>query len=431
MSTVYTAGFARLDITPHLGAPISGGWKMRTGSGLLDPLYVCAIAFGDGEKTCVVLSLDNLGMGGDQGLSFPKEVAALVGIPEECLILCCTHSHTTPSVALDADYRSWLLRRCRDAAQLAMNDRKPITDVQWAEGDAGGVAFVRRFWMTDGTVLTNPPKAEPEKIVGPACENDDSLRVIRILREDAPEICVVNFQAHPDSIGGDWYSADYPGALRTTVEALCPNSRCIFLNGAEGQMITSNALAPRVPASHQRAVATGEKLGRRVAELMPQTVSTGMLGLSFGRKTAHMRTKRDPNMLQEAQRRLKLHEEGKDLEIHPSQKIANYLLAEARRQVMLNTEQLDEILAEVSAVTFCGLALVGIPGEPFNEVGKIIRKNSKFPATCVMCMANGSLGYMPMTADHNQGAYEDRATPFAPGSAEHLADTASQLVKEL
>ena len=431
MKTSYTAGFARLDITPHLGVPISGGWKMRTGSGLWDPLYVCAVAFGDGERSAVVLSLDNLGMGGDQGLSFPEEVAQLLGIPEACVIVCCTHSHTTPSAALDAEYRAWLLRRCRDAAQLAIQDCKPVTDVRWAEGEAGGVAFVRRYKMTDGTVLTNPPGAEQEKILGPACENDDSVRVIRILREDAPEICVVNFQAHPDNIGGDWYSADYPGALRNTVEVLCPNSRCIFLNGAEGQMITSNAQAPRIPASYEKAVAIGEKLGHRVAELAKETVSTGMTGLSFGRKTAHMRTKRDPNMLPEAQRRLALHQQGKDLEIHPSQKIANYLLAEARRQVSLNEKQLDEILAEVSAVSFCGLALVGIPGEPFNEVGKRIRKDSKFPATCVMCMANGSLGYMPMTADHNQGSYEDRATPFGPGSAEHLADTASALVAAL
>lgn len=431
METVYTAGFARLDITPHLGVPISGGWSARTGRGLLDPLYVCAVAFGDGETSAVVLSLDNLGIGGDIGLTFPREVAQLLELPAAAVILCCTHSHTTPSVALDEDYRNWLRRRCADAATLALNDRKPVTDVRWAEGEAGGIAFVRRYKMTDGTVLTNPPSKEPEKILGPACENDDSVRVIRILRKDATEISVVNFQAHPDNIGGDWYSADYPGALRDTVEKLCPNTKCIFLNGAEGQMICANAQAPRIPDCHEKAVAIGEKLGRRVAELAKEAVSTGMTGLSFGRKVAHMRTKRDPNMLPEAKRRIQLHQQGKDLEIHPSQKIANYLLAEARRQVSLNENQQDEILAEVSAVTFCGLALVGIPGEPFNEIGKQIRRNSRFPATCVMCLANGSLGYIPMIADHNQGSYEDRATPFAPGSAEHLADTADTLVAEL
>ena len=75
METVYTAGFARLDITPHLGVPISGSWVGKTGSGLLDPLYVCAVAFGDGERSAVVLSLDNLGMGGGLGAQLPRDVA--------------------------------------------------------------------------------------------------------------------------------------------------------------------------------------------------------------------------------------------------------------------------------------------------------------------------------------------------------------------
>lgn len=431
MKSVYSAGFGRLDITPHLGVAMSGSWVGRTGSGLYDPLYAVAVAFCHGEKTAVVISLDNLGLAGDLGLGIPRRIAEHIGIPEEAVIVCCTHSHTTPSVALDEEYAAWIMRRLEDLARLALQDCKPVTDVRWAEGEAGGVAFVRRYRMTDGTVLTNPPKAEPEKIVGPACENDDSLRVIRILREDGPEICVVNFQAHPDNIGGDWYSADYPGALRDTVEALRPDTKCLFLNGAEGQMITSNAQAPRIPGGYKKAAAIGQRLGRRVAELAEEAVSTGMEGISFGRKVARMRTKRDPNMLEEARRRLALHEQGKDLEVHPSQKIANYLMVEARQQLRLNEQQLDHIDASVSAVSFCGVALVGIPGEPFNEVGKQIRRNSKFPATCVMCMANGSLGYMPMIPDHNQGAYEDRATPFGPGSAEHLADVADALVKEL
>ena len=35
---VYTAGFARLDITPPLGVAIPGAWKKRVGVGVLDPL---------------------------------------------------------------------------------------------------------------------------------------------------------------------------------------------------------------------------------------------------------------------------------------------------------------------------------------------------------------------------------------------------------
>ena len=54
MSSKLTAGYARLDVTPPLGTPIGGYFKARYNKGVLDPIYVRAAAFGEGEKgnTC-------------------------------------------------------------------------------------------------------------------------------------------------------------------------------------------------------------------------------------------------------------------------------------------------------------------------------------------------------------------------------------------
>ena len=82
-------------------------------------------------------------------------------------------------------------------------------------------------------------------------------------------------------------------------------------------------------------------------------------------------------------------------------------------------------------ITFCGLALVGLPGEPFNEIGKQVRKNSKFPVTCVLCQSNGAVGYIPTAEAHDQGGYEAYNTPYVRGTAEQMADTADELLKTL
>ena len=58
----YSAGFARLDVTPPLGVYIGGGWNDRYGKGVWDPLYVDAAAFGDGEKSAVLIVFDNFGL---------------------------------------------------------------------------------------------------------------------------------------------------------------------------------------------------------------------------------------------------------------------------------------------------------------------------------------------------------------------------------
>ncbi len=431
--TKYTAGFARLDITPPLGVYIGGGWQARHGQGVLDPLYVNAVAFGDGENSAVLLVLDNLGLYGVWGSKWPVEVAEKLGLPADSVIVACTHSHTTPSVGTDEMYDNWLFRRLCDAATIALNDRKPVTDVQWVEERAEGMAFVRRYRLDDGTVMTNPAGAYLEKIVGTACETDDTMRVVRILREEGEEIALVNFQAHPDNIGGEWYSADYPGAFRNKVEQLRENTRCIFLDGCQGQMVIGprGKDLPKVPASHKKATDYGNKLGEMAAAMFARTASTGVAGMSFGQKAVDLKTKRDPARVPEAERVIRLHEEGKDLEIHPMQKIANYILSESRQLIRLDKTGEEYKSTAVSGITFCGLALVGIPGEPFNEVGKQVRGNSKFPATCLMCNANGAYGYFPTAEGHDQGGYESYNTPYVKGTAEQLADAADALLASL
>ena len=78
----YTAGFARLDITPPLGLKMIGtGFTgpLRFTKGVLDPLYVNAIAFGGEDKSAVILVCDLLGIYDSLEL-WPGEVAEKLGL---------------------------------------------------------------------------------------------------------------------------------------------------------------------------------------------------------------------------------------------------------------------------------------------------------------------------------------------------------------
>ena len=427
----YSAGFCRLDMTPPLGVHLSGYFEPRYGKGVLDPLYVNAVAFGNGEKSAVLLVVDLCNLKAETGTQWPSQIAEAVGLAPECVILCCTHTHTGPSPLSDEMYAKWLFRRLCDAATMALNDRKPVTDVRWAEGRAEGLAFVRRYILADGMVMTNPPASIRDQIVAPACETDDSIRMIQILREDAPQILLGNFQAHPDNIGGEYYSADYPGAFRDRMEQLVENSCCVFLDGCEGQMVTTDRRQPRVPASHERATAYGRKLAEVAAQLLANTVSTDMTGLAFGQMAVSLKTKRDPSRVPASERIIELYKNDRWEEFAPNKKMARYMYSEANKIVNLEQTKEDYRDTAISAIAFCGLALVGMPGEPFNEVGIQIRKNSKFPATCAMCNANGSYGYFPTAEAHDQGGYESYNTPYVKGTAEQLADTADKLLASL
>ncbi len=85
----------------------------------------------------------------------------------------------------------------------------------------------------------------------------------------------------------------------------------------------------------------------------------------------------------------------------------------------------------VTALVFCGVALVGLPGEPFNELGKHIRANSKFPSTSICCQANGNFGYLPVAPAYDEGGYEPHNTRMVQGTAEQLMEAADKLLGSL
>ena len=426
------AGFARLDITGFLGQHIGGYYIERIAEAVDDPLYVNAVAFRQGQRTAVLLVCDMLGIYSDAAFRWPREIARHVGIDEDAVILCNTHSHTTPVLEgsrepSDPMYDSFFLRRVKDAAVLAIRDLKPVTDVLQAQGEAPGFAMVRRYYYKDGHFQTWC--TDPELVDRPGSEGDDSIRLIRILREGGKELALVNFQFHPDNIGSCRYSADYPGAFRTHMETL-RDVHCVYLDGAEGQLDGDGGLQVPLPGGHARMTDIGHRLAEAVLPLYERSRSTGMTGLAWGQVFAHAKTKRDPSRLAEAERLIALHEAGRDEEIGPSW-LSVPLVAESYTLRRLEAAKLDYVDLPVTAIVFCGVALVGLPGEPFCEIGKHIRANSPFPVTGVLCQANGTQGYLPNAEAFDQGGYEPRNTRFTKGVGELLMDTADKLLAQL
>lgn len=92
---------------------------------------------------------------------------------------------------------------------------------------------------------------------------------------------------------------------------------------------------------------------------------------------------------------------------------------------------MDEMDLPISALVFCGVALVGLPGEPFSPVGEQIRAYSGFPVTCVCCLTNGAFGYFPMASDYDDGGYEAAGAYVVRGGAEQLIAAAKDLLDRL
>ena len=134
------AGFARLDITPPLGTPITGYYRARYAAGILDPLELNAVAFNDGENTSVIIVADCLGINKECSAYIRENIEKELGVPADNVITTVTHSHTTFSLntlpssppptspggivqgRISDEYIKFLNRKFVDVAKLAIDD---------------------------------------------------------------------------------------------------------------------------------------------------------------------------------------------------------------------------------------------------------------------------------------------------------------------
>jgi hypothetical protein len=77
------------------------------------------------------------------------------------------------------------------------------------------------------------------------------------------------------------------------------------------------------------------------------------------------------------------------------------------------------------------VAVVGLPGEVFVDLGLAIRKASPFAVTLVIELCNDAPGYIPTRKAFAEGSYETVNSIIAPGGGELLAEAAERLLKDL
>ena len=217
----FQVGFARVDVTPSIDTPIIGYYIERRSEGVLDNLEANAVAFKAADKTAVIISVDNCGLSSMVLDKVREKINAMTGVDKDAVFIHSTHTHTGPGPSLTfggndpklIEYMAELERKIADAAYLAVSDLKPAR-LGYGIGKAERVAFVRRFRMKDGSVMTNPGVNNPD-ILEPIGEVDERVNVIRIDRENAETVVIANFGNHPDTVGGSKISA-----ARNT--AFCP-----------------------------------------------------------------------------------------------------------------------------------------------------------------------------------------------------------------
>lgn len=426
------AGFARVDVTPPLGAELSGYFYIRHAKGVLDPLELNAVAVSNGTDTVILMAIDFIGIRMNYMDQLRDLIAQRTGVPKNNILIAALHQHTSCCLAdgretnlTDKTFLDVLFRKFGDAAQMAIDDLKEAAVSVAAQEVAEPIAFVRRYFTADGGVATNP--SSKLTLTGRCDEADNTMRLVRFHREGAKDIAILNFSTHPDVIGGEYMSADWPGFTRRFVEKDIPDVSCLFFTGCQGDSNHVDFFKPKDQRLKGERYEHSRYMGRTVADAVvkawdhTEPVSgdaiSGQITVVYNRTNTV-----DIEKYDEYKAWYDDYEAGK---LDPKPHITE--LAYATRIINLRTSPIFRPVP-LTAIAVGGVLFFGFGGEAFTAYGQAIRDLApdKF-VVCSVC-TNGYEGYFPTEKAFAQGGYESKSSLFTPTLEKEILSAAKQMV---
>ena len=470
----FKAGFSRVDITPPLGSFMPGYYKDRRAKEVLDPLTINCVAFSDGRETALVLQFDTEALSDTTANGMRDAIVKATGVNRDAILLHASHTHDggylalktvngsaaakvgddgVPNNATEIDllYVRMATSRAADAAVFAIKDLRPAR-LSYQRAEAKRISFGRRYRMKDGKVRTNPGVKNPD-IVGPVGNPpDEQVQVLRIDREGAPAIAVINFQTHPDVVGGETLTADWPGLTRTVFEAATMGeAHAVVINGTQGDVNHVNVM-PRpgeenglhkdfddVDRGYDHARHMANVLSAAALSVWMKCIPVEAGDIRFATKLVRVASHRakdtDEKNVTWAERIWALHEAGKDAEITKELGCTGMgLTTEVARAGRIRNLANGPDFFDLPLIGFSigrSVAFGGFPGEPFNDIGKAVKKGSPFQMTILSCLTNGSRGYFPFSDSFKEDGYEAATSPFGETVADDLIAGQLELLKGL
>ena len=440
-------GYAKINITPPMGISIAGYYKERKAEGVLDDLQAVAVAFAFGEKKALLITVDHCGIVKPIMDVYKKAISERTGVAIDGIVIHSTHTHTGPTLLPETDdllineYKQTLLRKLVDVSTFALNELKPAK-MGYGVGKAPNVAFIRRYRMKDGSIRTNPGVNNPD-ILSPIGEVDERVNVVRFDRENAESVVIVNFGNHPDTVGGNLISGDWPGLTRRVLEKAIDNVKCIFLNGAQGDVNHVNVHPKDGDFNDMFNDFDGCSRGYGHARYVARVVTGAVMqvydkvnyvpvnSIDYVQETVEIPSNKPaPEEMELAHKYNDLHIAGRDDLIPFKAMMLTTVVADAARKVRLEHAP-DTFPMLFSALRIGSVGIFGIPGEPFTWVGRALKETEGYDLILPCCNTNAKEGYFPTKEAYVEGGYEAKSSNFKEGVAERIVTEGKAILTKI
>lgn len=467
------AGAASASIAPPPGVDLMGYLKRwQPSEGVGEPCEATALVLDDGARRVAIVGIDYAWTLGDWGRRMRAAVARAAGCAVEAVLLNSSHTHAMPYAPgqrkaggelavrpLERDYAEGLVARVAAVAGEAAGRLEAAT-VAAARGRCE-LNVNRRQRSGETTIIGWNPDER--------CDHD-----VDVLRVDAAGgralATVVAYAAHPVVVGPEVQeaSSDFAGPLRARVRAWT-GGECVFLQGCAGNVMPLEALFDHAGPERRfgEAIALAALEARERAEPVPTVprqvpfMSAVPFALWRRQPAAEQDGRPAAPRLDAAEMEVRLplkpppsREEMAALADELEARVAA-LQADGRPREEWNPSLLhldwaramvaridagtagDDVAAAVQRIAIGGIELIGLPCEPFCELGLELKERSPAQFTFALGYANDVVGYVATAREHPFGGYEptlaqrhyDQAAPFAPEAAALLVEAGLELAR--
>ncbi|MGB4400434.1 MAG: neutral/alkaline non-lysosomal ceramidase N-terminal domain-containing protein [Daejeonella sp.] len=446
------AGAWSINITPPFAYPHYRGES----TGVHDSLYAKALVIKQGEITVAIVICDLLWV--ERGLSSSArlQISEKTGIPYSNIIIAGTHTHTGPAYhpnireltgtlrppfdedkpsAVKDPYSDNLAMKIASSVNLAHKSLEKV-QIETGAGQANGISFNRRFIMKDGRAVFNPGVGNKDAILpaGPV-DPEVGILMLRKVSDNSPIAILSNFGVHADTFGGSTFSSDYPGTLAQALNSAigggyvsifatgpCGDLNHVDVHGDKAKRLSTKDIGVHLSNAIIKEIPTLKKERTSFLSMRSQFVYAPLQEYTSAELTWANNESAKP-----------LHNESAFLERRRRLKIRS-LERLRRTEAIAPTVEREgwKLPLEVQVIGIGkDLAIVGLPGEVFVELGLAIKKSSPFRTTLIIELTNSHIAYVPTRKAFSQGSYETINSRLAPGGGEMMVEAAINMLDEI
>ncbi len=423
---MFKAGYAQEIITPPVGVGLAGYFNARPNDGMYDDLMVKVLMLEANGKRFGFMTLDLCAIAEDMFNALYGRIEGEFGADvKDSVIISATHTHTGPeyrkangNTYVAPEITQFAFDQTVDAALRAL--KRAIMNLLPVQLEVGSVynnpyGFVRRYWMKNGTIVTNPGWGNQD-IDKPESDFDRTINILKVVQNGRPVALLCNIGNHGDTIGGNTLSADWYGRFTQEIQHELKSSLpVIVVDDASGDINHFDFRQIINQSNYNEAVRIGRGYARIVLDALDKLEPVAEADVEVKNSTVVIPHRQiSDEELAEAKHTLATVPDIKKEGDFESQDLANKVPAAlryfAQRVIDCREKSTPSHSGRITSFKIGRqIAFVSLPGEPFNGISRAIRNASPCKFTFVIELAQSVSGYVPMPECFERGGYEVQA----------------------